>query len=123
MILVLGASGFIGRHIYAGLNRRGVAVRGTYCRKPSPGLIHFDLQDSCFDVLLDRHDIGAVVIASGRHVTIDAAKVHWEDAYSINVARTKAFIFDANLVSNTTPNLLLNDRDNSGRQGVAVAKI
>lgn len=45
MILVFGASGFIGSHVSALLRRCGERVVGTYATRPRAGLVHFDLQD------------------------------------------------------------------------------
>lgn len=50
-ILVLGASGFLGQNLLAGLGSRGV---GTFCEHPVEGQLHFDALSMNVDDLLDR---------------------------------------------------------------------
>lgn len=52
-VLIIGASGFIGRNLLLILQKRGHQVYGTFCHNSFPGLIHLDLTNPDTGLLPD----------------------------------------------------------------------
>jgi len=96
MILVLGASGFIGRAIYDGLKKESLDVAGTYFKNAVEGMYHFDIDSSRIEEIdFKGKEVEYVVIAAAATVKkIDDSKVHWKSAYKTNVTKTKKLIDD-----------------------------
>ena len=58
MILILGASGYIGNHLFNGLqSNENFELVGTYLKRASQNFIHFDLALSSPEKLLDKYEI------------------------------------------------------------------
>lgn len=82
-ILILGASGLVGRYLFNYLKRQQKKVIGTYHKNKSPGLLYFDVTKSLIDTL-SLDDIGYAVICSAI-TKLDRCKNNPELSYSVNV--------------------------------------
>lgn len=91
MVLVLGASSYIGRHY---LKAEGANAIGTHMSNPSPGTVFYDA--TCMrlsDILPQNLKVSHAVIFYA--VTeIDKCKAALERSYEINVRSTKSIIDD-----------------------------
>jgi dTDP-4-dehydrorhamnose reductase len=116
VILILGATGFIGSNLYAFLKRSGVNVLGTYRSKPEPGLLHFDLCRSSMDELLNGWPIRFAILSAESHKKLDDYKRFWDEAYSINVKMIKRFL-DACFERNVIPIYISTDNVFDGTKG------
>jgi dTDP-4-dehydrorhamnose reductase len=99
--LVVGGSGFLGRHLRAEAARQGFAAHGTTTRpNPPPGLVRFDLAEDRpitdavpASFFADGGPVWVVVCAC---VTpMDRCRTEWDYAYRVNVANTTRLIDDA----------------------------
>ncbi len=88
MIGIVGASGLIGYNFYKTLKIKKKTVIGTYFSVKRRGLVRFDLENDGFS-LFDK--CKQVIIASAI-TSIDACFLSREEAYRINVGRTKELI-------------------------------
>ncbi len=116
MILVLGASGFIGRAAYAHLKTFELPTVGTYCRHPVQGLEKFDVESDSFPELLARHPASHVVLAAAAWANYDDSRRHWDEAYRVNVARVLPLL-DACFERGIVPVYLSTDAVFDGRTG------
>ena len=92
MILLLGASGYVGRHIFETLGP--TQVIGTYRSNPVPGGIYFDAtRMRLVDVLPAHADISHALVVYAE-ADIDACKADVERSYDINVRSTRQIIDD-----------------------------
>ena len=64
MIIVLGASGYIGNNLYKNFLKEGFDVAGTYSTKKIDDLIHFDIRNMNLDKINLNKKISHVIIAS-----------------------------------------------------------
>ncbi len=88
MIFILGASGYIGSHLFTRLEINDKQVMGTCCKNPSKGLVPFDLSSDVFPppgVDIDR--ITHLVITAASTTKIDQVKERYEYYHSIDVGR------------------------------------
>jgi dTDP-4-dehydrorhamnose reductase len=92
MVLILGATGFIGSHVYSYLNKTRLAVAGTYCRNKDDDLIHFDLQTTSADRFLDEYRPKYVVLAVESHKKLDDYARYWTESYNINAVCMISFL-------------------------------
>lgn len=95
--LVVGGSGFLGRHLRAEIVRRGHAVVGTTTRpNPPPGLVRFDLStDRIVDVLPRRYFADPVRVVVAACVTpMDRCRTEHDYAYRVNVTGMVRLIED-----------------------------
>ncbi len=91
-IIILGASGFIGSHIFNYCVENGIGVIGTYAQsKACDSLIQFDFcQNSFFDFYSNiphREEYDTVVLCSAIS-SIDYCKRNISRSYELNVTRT-----------------------------------
>jgi|TARA_B100000929_G_scaffold275106_1_gene248785 dTDP-4-dehydrorhamnose reductase len=101
MILVLGASGYIGNNLYKSFLKEGFDVTGTYSNNKIDGLIHFDIRNMNLDKIKFNKKIRYVIIASGININIDNSKKDWKNSYYVNVTKTKIIIdycFENNII-------------------------
>lgn len=91
MILVIGASGFIGNKLYNYFKGKGLDVRGTYHSRKfdnnSLDGIRLDLNDPDFSRILSLNDLTHIFLCSGI-TNIDQCKTNHNSAYNINVTNT-----------------------------------
>jgi dTDP-4-dehydrorhamnose reductase len=93
MILVLGASGFIGSHIYSGLKESSFPVVGTCFSHDRPESLYFDLCNMDInDLELDFKRIRYLIISAALHTKIDDSKRCWAEAYPINVGKVNRIV-------------------------------
>jgi dTDP-4-dehydrorhamnose reductase len=87
--LVVGGSGFLGRHLRAEIARRGYAVVGTTTRpNPPPGLVRFDLSTDRIAAAVPRPFFsgGPVRVVVAACVTpMDRCRTERDYAYRVNV--------------------------------------
>lgn len=51
---IVGASGFLGKHMFQLLKNRGHDLIGTFCHNPLPGVQHLDLKNPVPEIFKDR---------------------------------------------------------------------
>ena len=92
MILVLGASSYVGKHIYAYLG--GTEAMGTHNKNPLPHTVHFDSARMCIPELgLRPNEVSHAFICFGE-TRMDECKTNADQSYELNVSRTKRVIDD-----------------------------
>jgi len=96
--LVVGGSGFLGRHLRAEIARRGYAVVGTTTRPdPPPGLVRFDLSTDRIADAVPRlfFAAGPVRVVVAACVTpMDRCRTEGDYAYRVNVTGMVRLIED-----------------------------
>ena len=79
MILILGASGYIGSYLFERLKRQGLGVLGTYFKNKRKGMSYFSMEDTDIDELgLDAQRIRYVIISAAANAKIDESKRYWD---------------------------------------------
>lgn len=91
---VFGATGYIGSYLYHRLKIDGYSVAGTSRRAMDDGLLFYDIKNCDIDGLLkfaDRNEkkIAIICIAESN---INRCYEHYDEAYDINVVKTKKLI-------------------------------
>ena len=92
MILILGASGYIGNNLYNKFTEEGFDVAGTYSKNKISGLVYFDIRNMNLDEIKLDKKIHYIIIASGININIDNSKRDWKNSYYVNVIKTKIII-------------------------------
>ena len=93
MILIVGASGYIGNSLFNRLKKESFDVIGTYFRNKKPGLFYLDLENPNLDNLnLNIKSIRYMIIAAAANASIDKTKKFWDYSYRVNVIKTKSLI-------------------------------
>lgn len=101
MYFIIGASGFIGKHLYSCCKRNKIDVIGTYYRNLyCPEWIRFDLcTDSFYDLACQYLESGEskehAVIICGANPNIDSCKKDENASYCLNVSGTKRILKQA----------------------------
>lgn len=99
-LLIIGASGFIGRHVYRHCAQEGIYVVGTYYKnKIDNEYIFFDMYRQSFFSLLERLPKSIcikemVVVLCSANASIDSCKMNEELSYKLNVQKTKELLLD-----------------------------
>lgn len=97
-LLIIGASGFIGRHLYQYCKQAGICAAGTYYQnKTDNEYIFFDMYRQSFADLLERMPENfclkeMTVILCGANASIDSCKLNEKLSYILNVQRTKEIL-------------------------------
>lgn len=94
--LILGANGYIGSYIYSRMVIEGIEVIGTgHRRKGVEGLVNFDIRKDCaFDItkaIIDKEKVAIVCISQSN---IDRCYENFNQAYEINVDKTKKLVHE-----------------------------
>lgn len=93
MILIVGASGYIGNSLFNRFKKENFDVIGTYFRNKKPGLFYLDLENPNLDKFnLNIKNIHYVIIAAAANASIDKTKKYWDYSYYVNVIKTKSLI-------------------------------
>jgi len=92
MILIIGASGFIGNSIYKYFKFKRHDVQGTYFKNKIKDLIYFDISKNNIEELKFNKKLKYIIISSAININLDEAKKNWKDSYYINVERVKIII-------------------------------
>jgi len=117
ILLILGASGYIGNHLFNQFRKEGFDVVGTYFKNKKPGIIHFDLENANLnDLKLDTDKITHLIIAAATNAKIDESKIYWDYNYKINVVRIKSLI-DYCFKHDIVPIYLSSDAVFNGKKG------
>ncbi len=101
MILILGASGYIGNNLYNKFTEEGFDVAGTYSKNKISGLVYFDICNMNLDEIKPDKKIHYIIIASGININIDNSKRDWKNSHYVNVTKTKIIIdycFENNII-------------------------
>jgi len=88
-ILVIGASGFVGRHLCSYFERKGQLTVGTYASTPAVGLQQFDMREHRIATLVMSLPVRprfAVIAAA--ETKMDRCHLEWAATYSVNVEAT-----------------------------------
>lgn len=88
--LILGASGYIGSHLFNRMRRDGFDVIGTYYKNKNAGLVNFDLENMEISGFLDGLGAGNIkylVILAARNANIDDSKRFWKEVHYANVEK------------------------------------
>ena len=94
-LLVVGASGFIGRHILAEAKRRGATALGTRASAAADDLVSFDLRHDRLASIepVRSWEDGSVVVAAA-FPQIDRCRIERDLSYAINVVATVQLLRD-----------------------------
>ena len=92
MILILGASGYIGNNLYNKFTEERFDVAGTYSKNKISGLVYFDIRNMNLDEIKLDKKIHYIIIASGININIDNSKKDWKNSYYVNVIKIKIII-------------------------------
>lgn len=99
MYLIIGASGFIGRHLYEYCKKNDIDVQGTYfTHSEYPEWIKFDICTDDLKELCHRSLKGIIpdaVILCGANASIDSCKKNADASYMLNVLGTKRVLRQA----------------------------
>ncbi len=88
-LLIVGASGLVGSHIFAESKRRGHQTLGTYCRHGKSGLNFFDVtQAAVVRNFFDSVSPEAVIYPAA-NPNVDYCETHKEETRAVNVIGTK----------------------------------
>ena len=101
MILILGASGYIGNNLYNTFIKEDFDVAGTYSKNKISEMVYFDICNMNLDELKLNKKIHYIIIASGININIDNSKRDWKNSYYVNVIKTKIIIdycFENNII-------------------------
>lgn len=102
MHLIIGASGFIGRHLYDHCKKDGIDVLGTYYTHPyNPELVKFDICSDNLGEFCIRYLNGRapeVVIICGANGNIDSCKKNEVESNLLNVRNTQRILYQANVL-------------------------
>lgn len=112
MIGVVGASGLIGRHVYADMRAAGFDVMGTFFSTPQTDLVRFDVAQPTFSIF--RRCRWLIVCAAVSR--IDQCRLQPDHARTVNVEGTLALLRYA-LDNGTRVVFLSSDRVFSGAKG------
>lgn len=100
MYVIIGASGFIGSHLYDHYKRNKTDVLGTYCKHAyCPEWKYFDLCTDNFSDLADRyldHGKKHAVIICGANTSIDGCKRDESASKCLNVSGVQKVLEQAN---------------------------
>lgn len=91
LILIVGASGFIGGKLYAFLKKNKFDIRATYCTNDSNLLenekIYLDLRNGDFSEIFKLNDLTHVILCHGIS-NIERCKIESDLSYTVNVTNT-----------------------------------
>jgi dTDP-4-dehydrorhamnose reductase len=87
---VIGASGYLGRHLLAAFRREHPETVGTACRQTTNGLLPFDLRDPDLAPLRLRASGHRAVVLAAALPNIEQCETQPEETRTINVAGTLA---------------------------------
>lgn len=116
MILIIGASGFIGSYLFENFKKAGYSVQGTSYKNQKPELIYFNLENMNLSDLILKEKPTHIIFLAATNATIDASKELWEDCYKINAEKIKKgiqFCFENNI----TPVYISTDFVFDGKKG------
>ena len=89
-VIILGASGLVGRYLFEEFKSRGIPVIGTYNKNEKSGLVQFDILDSSIDDL-QLEGVEYVIICSAM-VGVDNCRIYLDKSREINVEGLKRLI-------------------------------
>lgn len=99
MYLIIGASGFIGRHLYRHCEENKISVMGTYCNNQlDKNWVRFDICTDDLTALCDKHLDGKApdaVIICGANASIDRCKKDEDGSRRLNVTGTERILNQA----------------------------
>lgn len=89
-VLVIGASGLVGKNLCKTLEWNAIEAKGTYYSRPIEGMLKLDVKDqgavqSCLETLRPEVVFLAVITRGG----VDYCETHPEEAHALNVEGTK----------------------------------
>ena len=117
--LILGASGYIGRHLFNGLSSNGFDVIGTYCKNKFANFANFDLENMEIGAFVEGLGVGNIkylVILAARNANIDDSKRFWKEVHCANVEKVKEVV-DYCVQNNIIPIYASTDNVFSGKKG------
>lgn len=95
MLLVIGASGFIGSKLFRHFQQKGVKVKGTYYTKtdnmPDEDRIYLDLNKGDGQEIIQSNNIKYILLCHGIS-NIDQCKRNRDESYRVNVENTIRFL-------------------------------
>ena len=99
-MIIIGASGYIGRNLKEYFKEKGKQIFGTYYHSKQNGLNYFDLENPDLSRLnVDLEQVSHAIICSATS-KIDECKKNEDKSYKINVKGTKKLIeqcFESNI--------------------------
>lgn len=91
MILIVGASGFIGSKLYAYMKKKGFDIKATYCTNDSNLLenekLYLDLNDGDFNEISKLGELTHVFLCHGIS-NVERCKIESDLSYTVNVTNT-----------------------------------
>jgi dTDP-4-dehydrorhamnose reductase len=85
-VLIVGASGFVGGELKKVFGAEAV---GTYCRTPTPGLLHLDITNQRQILDLVERLRPRLIIHPAAQPNVDRCETEVEESYQVNVAGTR----------------------------------
>lgn len=91
MILILGATGFLGKYLFNRFKQENFNVAGTYFSNNQPGLLKFNLaEDTIQDLNLPMPS--HIIFAAASNPTPEKSVIDADASYYANVAKTKELL-------------------------------
>ncbi|WP_459192180.1 SDR family oxidoreductase [Halosimplex sp. J119] len=100
-VLVVGASGYLGRSVAERLHETGYRVVGTYCSSPAPtASVEFDFWTDSVTAILEEHDVDIVVYAAANEYggDVDTGESDVADPFDERAERFAAACADRRVV-------------------------
>lgn len=97
-LIIVGASGLIGREFFALAQRQGWEVIGTYCGRPHPDLTRFDLRSEPLSSVVPDLNANDVVCLLAAYSNPSWIFSHPEEAARLNLTATKGVIAEVHQV-------------------------
>ncbi|MDO8517085.1 MAG: SDR family oxidoreductase [Nanoarchaeota archaeon] len=116
MILLMGASGYIGNYLFNEFKKENIDILGTYLQNKIPEAIKFDLEKDSISGLNLENKIDYLIISAAANPKPDISKKYWNNSYLINVTKTKELI-DYCFKNNITPVYISTDNIFDGKKG------
>ena len=89
-VLVIGASGLVGRHCFQYLNKKNIEVVGTHRSYEVPDTLFFDPSlANCFDFLAKKAFIPDAIIHCGALTNVDYCEDNQIESYNLTVKSTE----------------------------------
>ncbi|MFH1358700.1 MAG: sugar nucleotide-binding protein [archaeon] len=116
MILIVGASGFIGNYFFKSFNKDCIKTLGTAYKNKGEDLIYFDVKNMRLSDLELKEKPSHIIFSSATTTKIDDTRKFWEESYFANCKKIKEGI-EFCFKNNITPVFVSTDHVFDGEKG------